>query len=324
MKPELRLVRDAATPRLEMRDPVLLYLATLSRNGRRTMGSKIRTLQRLLELERIEPRDLCVVAFAGKAALQDAGAAPATINATLCALKGIARAAWQTGTISAEDLQKVRDVRSVRGSRLSRGRAHSGKELEAVVAACMRDSSPAGVRDAAIIALQYNLGLRRAECSALDLGDYSPSSQTVRVTGKGNKERIAYLVDKGAIAALGDWLEARTLKPGPLLCPVTREGKIILRRLTDQAIYNALLKRARSAGIANVTPHNLRRSFGTDLLERGADIGIVKELLGHASLDTTKLYDRRGDPAQRRAAGLLTLPYQNQRQPELPWEGDVK
>ncbi len=323
MRPELRLVKDSSAPRLEMRDPVALYLATLSKNGRRTMSSKLRTVQRLLEIEKLEPRDLCVIAFAGKAALQDAGAAPATINATLCALKGVARAAWQIEILTADELQKVRDVRSVRGSRLSGGRAHSPKELEAVVSACMRDSSPAGVRDAAIIGLQYNLGLRRAECPSLDLSDYSPTSQTIRVKGKGDKERIAYLIDKGATAALTDWLDARTLKPGPLFCPVTRDGKVILRRLTDQAIYNALLKRAQDAGIENFTPHNLRRSFATDLLERGADIAIVQQLLGHASLDTTKLYDRRGDPAQRRAAGLLTLPYQNQRQPELPW-GDGK
>jgi integrase/recombinase XerD len=319
MKPELRLVRDAATPRLEMRDPVLLYLATLGRNGRRTMRSKLQTLKRLLELEKFEPRELCVIAFAGKAALQYAGAAPSTINATLCALKGIARAAWQTGQLSADDLQKVRDVRSVRGSRLAGGRAHTPKELEDVVAACMRDNSPAGVRDAAIIGLQYNLGLRRAECPSLDLGDYSPTSQTIRVKGKGDKERIGYTVDKGASAALADWLDARGLKPGPLFCPITRDGKVILRRLTDQAIYNAITRRGREAGIQNFTPHNLRRSFATDLLDRGADISIVQQLLGHASLDTTKLYDRRGDPAQRRVAGLLTLPYQNQRQPELPW-----
>lgn len=321
MKPALQLVRDLSTPRLEMRDPVVVYLATLSRNGRRTMGSKLQTVKRLLEIERFEPKDLCVVAFAGKAALQDAGAAPATINATLCALKGIARAAWQTGLITAEDLQKVRDVRSVRGSRLLAGREHTPKELEDAVAACMRDKSPAGVRDAAIIALQYNLGLRRAECPSLDLSDYSPTSQTILVKGKGDKERLGYTVDKGASAAIAGWLDARGLNPGPLFCPVTRDGKVILRRLTDQAIYNAISRRGREAGISNFSPHNLRRTCATELLERGADVLVVQRFLGHASVDTTKLYDRRGDGAQRRAAGLLTLPYENQRQPELPWEG---
>jgi len=287
------------------------------------MKSKLETLKRLLQLETLEPRELCVVAFAGKAALQDAGAAPSTINATLCALKGVARAAWQTGQLTAEDLQKVRDVRSVRGSRLAAGREHTPKELEDALAACMRDKSPAGVRDAAIIAVQYNLGCRRAECPSLDLNDYSPTSQTILVKGKGDKERIGYTVDKGASAAIAGWLDARGLKPGPLFCPVTRDGKIILRRLTDQAIYNAITKRGREAGIPNFTPHNLRRTFATELLERGADVLVVQRLLGHASVDTTRLYDRRGDGAHRRAAGLLSLPYQDQKQPELPW-GDGK
>lgn len=288
------------------------------------MRSKLNTVLRLLQLERIDAKDLCVITFAGKAALHDAGAAPATINATLCALKGVARAAWQIGILSAEDLEKVRDIRSTRGSRLGSGQAHTPKEIEEAVSACLRDPLPAGVRDAAIIAVEYCLGLRRSECSSLDLGDYSPTSQTIIVKGKGDKERPAYAIDKGAIAALAEWLVVRSLKPGPLFCPVTKEGKVILRRLTDQAIYNAIKKRGREAGIQNFAPHNLRRTFATELLERGADIAIVQRLMGHASIETTKLYDRRGDPAHRRAASLLQLPYENQRQPELPFRGPPK
>jgi site-specific recombinase XerD len=283
------------------------------------MAAKLRTLQRLLGIQTLEPRDLAVIAFAGKAALQNAGAAPATINATISALKGVARAAWQTGQLTAEELQKIRDVRSVRGSRIAIGRAHSAIEIEAVIADCLRDFTAAGPRDAAIVALQYCLGLRRAECALLDLADYSPQSQTLRIRGKGNKERLAYAVDKGAISALANWLDRRTLKAGPLLCPVTRQGKVILRRLTDQAIYNALLKRAKAAGVPTLTPHNLRRSFGTDLLDRGADLRIVQQLLGHSRIDTTNLYDRRGDLAQRKAAGLLSLPYHDHGQRSLPW-----
>lgn len=306
-------------PGLELRDPVRIYLSTLSHSGGRTMGSKIRTLQRLLEVDKLDAQQLSVYALAGRAALQDAGAAPATINATISALKGVARAAWQMGDITAEQLEKVRDVRSVRGSRLPHGRAHSQTELGAVLDACGRDRSPAGARDAAIIALQYSLGLRRGECATLDLSDYSPTNETLRVRGKGDKERFGYVVDRGAIRALSAWINARTFKPGPLLCPVTRDGKVIVRRLTDQAIYAALLRRASQAGIGQLSPHNLRRSFVTDLLELGADISIVQGLVGHASINTTKIYDRRGDPAKRRTAGLLKLPYQDQQQPELPW-----
>jgi site-specific recombinase XerD len=284
------------------------------------MDSKLRTVQRLLGIEKIDPASLCVIALAGRAALQEAGASFKTINTTLCAMKGVAKEAWRLGILTAEQLERVRDIGSVRGYRLPSGREHTEKELTAVMEACARERTPNGARDAALIALLYYIGMRRAECALLDLDDYSPSSQTLRIRGKGNKERTGHVVAKGAINAIGDWLELRSLKPGPLLCPVTRQGKVLFHRLNDQSIYNALLKRARAAGVLNLTPHNLRRSFATHLLDRGADINVVKELLGHASLDTTKIYDRRGDPAQRKAASLLTLPYQNQRQPELPWE----
>lgn len=318
MKPELRLVIEK--PRgIELHDPVSLYLATLRPNGRRTMRSKLKTLERLLGLDKIDAQNIAVVAYAARAVLQDANAAPSTINCTLSALKGVARAAWQLNQLGAEELEKVRDVRAVRGSRLPTGRPYSDKEIEAVTSVCMNDHSPAGPRDAALIALQYNLGLRRAECASLDLADYSPSVQTIRVRGKGDKERLSFTVDKGVSEALGDWLTRRTLVEGPLICPVTRHGRVRIRRLSDQSIYNALLKRGHAAGIQGFTPHNLRRTFATDLLDRGVDIKIVKDLMGHASIETTTIYDRRGEPARRKASELLTLPYQNQRQPELPF-----
>ncbi|MEP6743423.1 MAG: tyrosine-type recombinase/integrase [bacterium] len=322
MATALHLVRQQTRSlELDARDPVQIYLSSLdSHHSRRTMQSKLRTVQRLLDLKTLDPKSLCVLTLAARAALQEAGASFKTINTTLCAMKGVAKEAWRLGILTAEERERVRDIASMRGHRLPSGRAHTPKEIAAVMDACGRDRSPTGARDAAIVAMLYNLGLRRAECAALDLDDYSPTNDTMRIHGKGNKERMGYVVDKGATNALGDWLALRSLKPGPLFCPVTREGKVIVRRLTDQSIYNALLKRARAAGVANLTPHNLRRSSATDLLDRGADINVVKELLGHSSLDTTKIYDRRGDPAQRRAASLLKLPYQNQRQPELPWE----
>ena len=322
MATALHLVRTHPRgPELAPRDPVRIYLAGLGQQSQRTMGSKIRTVQRLLELKSIEAKDLCWIALAGRAALQDANAAPKTINTTISALKGVARAAWQIGVLTAEEYQRVKDIRSVRGSRLPSGRSISAKELEALLEACGRDRSAAGARDAAIIALQYSLQLRRGECPSLDLADYSPANETVRVKGKGDKERMGYTVDRGAADALAAWLHYRSLRPGPLLCPVTSKGKVILRRLTDQSIYNAILKRVREAGIAKLTPHDFRRTGATDMLTRGADLLAVQKLLGHSSLDTTRIYDHRGDPAQRKAASLLKLPYQNQRQPELPWEG---
>src|SRR5262249_35358907 len=120
-------------------------------------------------------------------------------------------------------------------------------------------------------------------------GDYMPATGELRVRGKGNKERLVYL-SGGGIEAVKDWLLRRGPEPGPMLTPVRKSGKVVVRRLTDQAIYNALLKRAPEANVRAFSPHDLRRTFVSELLDAGADISAVQKLAGHASVTTTARY----------------------------------
>ena len=96
---------------------------------------------------------------------------------------------------------------------------------------------------------------------------------------------------------------------GPLFLPIDKAGTIASRRLTDQAILDILQRRARAASVAPFSPHDLRRSFIGDLLDAGADIATVQHLAGHANVQTTARYDRRGEATKRQAAGLLHVPY---------------
>jgi integrase/recombinase XerD len=244
--------------------------------------------------------------------LREAGAAPASVNAVLSALKGVARCAWHTGLMSAEEYQRVNDVRGVRGSRLPRGRALTSEETSSLLKACERTPRSAGLRDICLVALLA--GLRRAEAVALDLGHYSRRDHSLKVRGKGDKERLVYLEDGGARRALNAWLRERGDDPGPLLCPVSKQGAVVLRRLSTQAVYKVLQKRAREAGIPRLSPHDLRRTFATSLLDEGADIGSVQSLLGHTSAETTAIYDRRGEAAKRKTSALASLPYRRRRQ----------
>ena len=212
-----------------------------------------------------------------------------------------------------EERAQACDLEKVTGETLPAGRALSAGEIAAIMAACEHDPTPAGARDAALIACMYPAGLRRDEVIKLDLVDYDQVNSSLTVKhGKRNKSRLTY-VNNGASRAIDDWLSLRGNVPGALLYPIGKSGVITSRRLTTQAVYNALIKRGNQAGIAHLSPHDLRRSFISDLLDAGADITIVAKLAGHESVNTTARYDRRPEAAKAKAAGLLHLPYRGRK-----------
>ncbi len=150
--------------------------------------------------------------------------------------------------------------------------------------------------------------LRRVLLEARRLGLMSPDDYAQAADIAAIKGSTTYL-DGGAAAAIADWLAVRGAIAGPLLCPVNKAGKITIRRLSDQAVLGALQKRATQATVKGFSPHDLRRTFISDLLDAGADIATVQRMAGHASPETTSRYDRRGEATKRRAASLLHLAY---------------
>ena len=226
----------------------------------------------------------------------------------LSALRGVLREAWRLGLVSAEDFHRASDLEAVRSETLPRGRALGAGELAALMGACSKDPGPSGARDAALLALLYGGGLRRSEAVALDRDDYEADSGELTVrAGKGHKARTAW-VTNGSSLALADWLAVRGDEPGPLFTAIGKGGRIGQGRLSGQAVHVMLRKRARQAGVAQLSPHDLRRSFVSHLLDAGADITTVAKMAGHASVTTTARYDRRGEAAKRKAAELLLVP----------------
>jgi integrase len=226
----------------------------------------------------------------------------------LAALRGVLRACWRLGLMDGETYHRAADVASVRGSALPKGRSLGIGEIRALFEACARDLSPAGRRDAVLLAVLYGTGLRRAEVAGLQTGDMDAQTGALIMRGKGRKERTAYLAN-GASAAVLDWLAVRGDEPGPLFVRIRKDGQISTEGLTAQAIYNALRKRAEQAGVERFSPHDLRRTFVGDMLDAGADVSLVSKLAGHAQVTTTARYDRRPERAKKRAASLLHVPY---------------
>ena len=162
-------------------------------------------------------------------------------------------------------------------------------------------TTPLGRRDRAILELFYAAGLRLSELVGLDLEDVTLSSRLVRVLGKGGKERIvpfnrnaaaalrAYLGDREALVAGAPERQASPQRRGLLAAPlfVNYRGGRLSTRSVDRLVRRYVAATSRRDGIS---PHALRHSFATHLLERGADLRSIQELLGHARLSTTQRY----------------------------------
>lgn len=150
--------------------------------------------------------------------------------------------------------------------------------------------SPAGARDRAMLEFLYGTGARASEVVSLDLAALDLDDATAILTGKGNKQRMVPL-GAPAVDSLGAWLPFR-LDLGP------KDDAVFLnlrgRRLSRQTVFDVVKTAAERAGVnpADVSPHVLRHSAATHMIEAGADIRSVQEMLGHANVSTTQVYTR--------------------------------
>jgi site-specific recombinase XerD len=330
---------QARAYRTASKNPVVSYLASLSsKDSRRVQKTALDQIASALSNNHIKDsldfpwEQLDYGAVTAIKAWLDSKYAPATVNRYLCAVRRVLKEAWRHNLISAEAYQRATDVRSVSAQRLPTGRELETDEIKRLIHVCLEDEENPilGLRDAAIISLMYSSGLRRAEVVTLDLEDLDLKKHQLRVIGKRNKERFAFLAS-GAVRALDKWIEVRGTQPGPLFYAVNKSGKIvryrkerltasekqigvvpkrIIARLSDQTIYYLIDKRALQAGLVKkTTPHDMRRTFVSDLLDVGVDLSTVSKMAGHEDTNTTMRYDRRSSKVMQEAAEKLDIPY---------------
>lgn len=225
--------------------------------------------------------------------LRAEGMAPSTVARRLVAVRGLYRFCVAEGLVGHDPTAEVDQPRVPAGL---------PKALdEATVVALVESPSgtmPADRRDRALLELLYGTGARISEAVGLSLGDVDLAGATVRLFGKGAKERIVPL-GGAARAALGDWLceagrgawvpEAWSRRDDAEAVFLNRRGS----RLSRQGAWGIVKARAAKLGIAgDLSPHVLRHSCATHMLDHGADVRSVQELLGHASIGTTQIYTR--------------------------------
>jgi site-specific recombinase XerD len=168
-----------------------------------------------------------------------------------------------------------------------------------------RPSDPVGLRDRAILELLYATGIRVGELCGLRLGDLDLAADTVRVLGKGAKQRVVPFGEPARAALLEYLTEGRsTMLPTRDAAPAELEALFFNRRrrpMTQRDVRGMLERYRAAAGApAGTSPHTLRHSFATHLLEGGADLRAVQELLGHVALTTTQTYTHVSNERLRR------------------------
>ncbi|WP_206885618.1 site-specific tyrosine recombinase XerD [Alicyclobacillus mali (ex Roth et al. 2021)] len=217
--------------------------------------------------------------------LKRRGMKPTTIARRMSALRSFFRYSLREGWLQVDPTADI----EVAAPDEDLPRVVSEEDVERLIGAVHRPDAM-GLRDRAMLETLYATGVRVSELLGLSMEDVELSAGFVRVFGKGNKERVVPL---GEIAqdALGRYLRYGR----PLLARDRGENAVFLnrfgRRMTRQGFWNILKGYARQAGVtAEVTPHMLRHSFATHLLEGGADLRVVQELLGHADISTTERY----------------------------------
>jgi integrase/recombinase XerC/integrase/recombinase XerD len=225
------------------------------------------------------------------AGLAERGIAPATIARRLAALRGLFRTQIQAGVRIDNPAELLSSPK--RPQRLP----HVLKSTEV---AALLDSIPAAtpleLRDRALFELAYACGLRAEELVTLDLESLDFDAESVRVEGKGGKTRLVPLGEHARLAIERYLARARPLlqrTDGDLALFLSKSG----RRLSTSDVRRRLSGWARSAaarspGLARAHPHALRHSFATHLLDGGADLRAIQELLGHATISTTQVYTR--------------------------------
>lgn len=218
--------------------------------------------------------------------------ADSTVARTLVAVRGFHKFLVTEG-LAAQD--PARELAGPRGER-PLPKALTVAEVERLLEAPAGDE-PGPLRDRAMLELLYACGLRISELVGLDVDDVDTAERLVRARGKGGRQRFVPL-GRMAAEAVDAWrVRARpALQPGESALMVNQRGG----RLTRQGAWKILTRHAERVGLAGrVSPHTLRHSFATHLLEGGADVRVVQELLGHASVRTTQIYTRVTDTRLR-------------------------
>lgn len=231
---------------------------------------------------------------------------------TMTAVRGILKTCRILGLMPADDYWNALEGCKVKIDEVPSpavGRMLSTDEIQSFLNTCKVGSRNRAIRDAAIFMLMLGTGLRVGEPPKLKYEEFDQSTGKLIVLGKGRKTRTVYVVGDVRIA-LDDWLKIRGDAPGALFLTIFKGDEIHPKAVATHAIWAMLKERQGRARIKKpFTPHDLRRTFISNMLATGTDLATVASMAGHRSPNTTVRYDRRGEQRKIVASALVKIPF---------------
>lgn len=299
---------STATLKATIKSAYTIYLDSLAPTGRKSMKTLLQQCASILGHEKhIERFDWSSLTFEKvhliRSAFTEAGYAVNSINLAMAGLKGIAKTAFNIGQIDADTLLRINSVKSLKGNAIRTGRRLSTAEVSKLLTCCQRITCPAvRSRDRAILLVGIGAGLRCSEICSLNLNDIDFNNGLLIVKeGKGRKHRQIYLATD-ILQALDEWTQYRNNNTDALFCKINKGGKVTSCRLSSSGLDYMLSSLQSLSGVEKFTPHDLRRTFITQLLEKGVDLNTVRQLAGHSDVSTTTRYDKRDIEWQKEAS----------------------
>lgn len=290
-----------------------VYLGSLAVSGRSSIKTLLNHCCLLLggdaSAEKYEWHKLSFEkVHAVRSALVEMNYSVSTINMTMAALRGVTKAAFNLGLVNGDNMLRINAIKPLKGGVVRVGRRLTKADIRIMINACKVTKSPTKMaRDKALLLIGVGAGFRCSEICSLDLDDFDLAEQCLAVKeGKGRKRRHVYLASS-VVKALNAWINERGKSPGPLFSRIRKSGVLTDQRLTASGLSYALKNLQVQAGIEPFSPHDLRRTFITRLLEEGVDLNTVRQLAGHSDLSTTVRYDKRGEEWQKKATQNLSV-----------------
>lgn len=303
-------------------NPVAAYLTGLCNpSTRRTMYSTLQSLARALGVADIGLIDWSNLRYEHvpliKNAINQMPWGLSQKKRCLVALRQVAREAWLLKEIEFEVYEGVRAQKTFKGSELPRGRYVDYGQVMALYRAT--GASMIGFRDRAMLSLLFGCGLRRSEACHATVE--SLADGFIMVKGKGNRERRVPFAER-ALDHVQEWLRRSGVATGYILRKFSfgnrkkgarkSEGMVLQGKLSGEGVRTRVIYLCRQAGIPEVKPHDARRTFATNLIQAGVDLHVVKEILGHASINTTLVYDKTVENRMTVAGGMVSVPGWNE------------